>query len=89
MAEVLGVAELLDAQGDSDYEQADPYVVAMAWDIREHYSSSQIVVVSDDVIDRLPRKESVKTACERLNLECWRTPDFVAHVRVAVALPTG
>jgi len=82
MAEVLGAAQLIDAQGEK--EEADPYVVAMAYDIREHFPSTHVVVVSDDVRDRIPRKESVLTACIRLNIECWQTPAFVEHIRAII-----
>jgi hypothetical protein len=85
MAEVLGAAQLLDPQAER--EEADAYVVAMAWDIREHYTATTVFVVSDDVKDRMPRKESVRTACTRLAITCWSTTDFVEHVRSVIAGP--
>jgi hypothetical protein len=84
MAEVLGAAQLIDANGDDEYEEADPYLVAMAYDIQEHYPNSRVVVVSDDVKDRLPRKESVLTACTRLRIACIGASDFVDHLRNSV-----
>jgi hypothetical protein len=84
LAEVLGAAQLLDPQAER--EEADPYVVAMAWDIREHYPTSTVIVVSDDVKDRMPRKESVLTACKRLSITCWTTTDFVEYVRAQIGM---
>lgn len=84
MAEVLGAAQLIDANGDAEYEEADPYLVAMAYDIQEHYKDSHVIVVSDDVKDRMPRKESVLTACNRLELECIGASDFVEYLRTNV-----
>ena len=87
MADVLGAAQLLDPQGDSEFQEADPYVVAMALEIRDHYPQTRVIVVSDDVKDRLPRKESVQTACDALELECQRSSDFVAFMRTVLAGP--
>lgn len=84
VAEVLGAAQLLDPQAER--EEADPYVVAMAYNIRARYPATNPVVVSDDVRDRMPRKESVLTACKRLDLECWQTADFVEHIRSSMSL---
>ena len=84
MAEVLGAAQLIDANGEDDYEEADPYLVAMAFDISEHYPHARVIVVSDDITDRMPRKESVLTACNRLSLECWKASAFVEHMREKV-----
>ena len=57
-------------------EDADPYVVALALHTRER--GFDVVVVTNDVVDRLPIKISLATACARLNIE-WATPeDFLA-----------
>lgn len=81
MAEVLGAAQLVDAQGERENEEADPYVVAMAYELQERYPDTRVIVVSDDVIDRMPRKESVLTACEALEIECIGSAEFVAYMR--------
>ncbi len=81
MAEVQSVAQLTDPAGEAEYEPADPYVVAMAFEIAERYPDGEVIVVSDDYVDRMPRKESVQTACDRLGLECRRSVDFAEHMR--------
>lgn len=82
MAEVLGATpRLTDANADPATEEADPYVVALAYDISQHYADSRVIVVSEDVKDRMPRKESIAKACALLTLEHWQTEEFVQHVR--------
>jgi hypothetical protein len=78
VAEVLAVAQLVDAEAES--EVADPWVVAMAVELRQANPDARIVVASDDVVDRLPQKESIGTACERLGLELWSYEDLIAWV---------
>ena len=78
LAEAMGAAQLIDPQSENDYVDADPYVVAMALQIKEDFPWCRVVVVSDDVRDRMPRKESVRTACARLDLEHWTAEEFVA-----------
>lgn len=85
MAEVQGAAQLTDPDGDSEFEPADPYVVAMAWEITQHYPDSRVNVVSDDFVDRMPRKQSVAFACNELGIECWRSHDFVDYMRGVMA----
>jgi rRNA maturation endonuclease Nob1 len=76
VAEVLGAAQLTDPNSEGP-EPADPYVVAMALEIHEKCVSSQVVVVTEDRIDRMPVKESIVTACERLELKWCDTQEFV------------
>jgi hypothetical protein len=66
---------------EADTEVADPYVVAMAWEIQEASSNRRVIVVTDDRIDRMPAKESVVTACERLGISYCPTSAFVKWVR--------
>ena len=81
VANVLSVAsELIDADATGP-EPADPYVVAMALDLRAVYANARIVVASDDKINRLPLKLSIKTACGRLHIEFCEPPPFVEWVR--------
>ena len=54
---------------------------AMALEINRQYFTTRVIVVSDDVVDHMPRKESVKTACDRLDLEHWRAEQFVTFIR--------
>lgn len=89
MAEVQGAAQLTDPDGDSEFEPEDPYVVAMAWEITQHYPDSRVNVVSDDFVDRMPRKQSVAFACNELGIECWRSHDFVDYMRGVMANGTS
>lgn len=80
LAEVLGVApRLVDPEGEDDTEPADPYVAAMAYEIRERYNECQVIVATNDHIDHGGR-DSLTTACGRLGIECWRADEFVAWV---------
>ena len=79
LVEVLGVASQLievDAEGDI----ADPYVVALAYDLRERYPDTRVLVATEDKVDRLPRKIALTTACERLELEHVQMPGFLDWV---------
>lgn len=78
VAEVLGIAQLVDVEAEE--EVADPWVVAMALELREAHPGARVVVASDDVVDRLPQKESIGTACERLHLELWSCNELIAWV---------
>lgn len=79
--QVLGVApELVDLEATADREVADPYVAAMAVEIAARHEGCRVVVVTNDVVDRLPLKLSLRTACERLDVEVWTTADLVEWV---------
>ncbi|MFH5821734.1 DUF4411 family protein [Georgenia sp. AZ-5] len=78
IAEVLAVAQLVDLEAEDDTEVADPYVAAMAWQIRETHPQSRVVVATNDFVDRMPVKEALATACNRLAIEYWRADEFVA-----------
>ncbi|HEV2890449.1 MAG TPA: DUF4411 family protein [Frankiaceae bacterium] len=75
LAEVLGAAQLVDAEAED--EVADPYVVAMGLELRVSQPERRVVIASDDVVDRMPQKESIATACERLSLERWSCHEFI------------
>jgi Domain of unknown function (DUF4411) len=78
---VLQVAEqLVDAEATDDREVADPYVAAMACEIPHHHPDCRAAVATDDRVDRLPRKLSLATACDRLGLEHWTPEQFIAWV---------
>jgi hypothetical protein len=81
LAEVMGIAQLTDPEGESEFEVADPYVVAMAYDIAERHQDSKVVVATKDYVDRMPNKESIGTACDRLGLQWWKPPEFLEWVR--------
>lgn len=66
MAEVLGQQPgLLDPNAERNY--ADPYVVALAYELREVYPERDVLVATEDVKDR-PPLVSPGTACDRLGL---------------------
>jgi Domain of unknown function (DUF4411) len=81
LSKVLAVAQLVEADATKDI--ADPYVVAMACEIAEQ-PECRPVVATDDVVDRMPTKEALKTACDRLGIECWTCEELVAWVRAAM-----
>ncbi len=66
MAEVLTVAAgLLDP--NEERNQADPYVVAMAYELRERYPDHEVCVATENTVDR-PPLVSPGTACEWLEI---------------------
>lgn len=82
MSRVLEVAsELVEVDLTPDREVADPYVAAMALELTERHPNSRVVVVTDDVVDRLPLKISLRTACGRLSLQQCGLGPFVGWVR--------
>lgn len=77
LAEVLGVAPLLiDPDADLKTESADPYVIAMAWEIKERDSGYEVFVATNDYRDRLPRRQGMGGACDRLGLGWWKPEEF-------------
>lgn len=77
----LGAAQLTDPNAEPDIEPADPYIVAMALQIRDSNPGCAVYVVTTDRIDRMPPKESILTACNRLDLQCSTPEEFVAWLR--------
>ena len=67
--EVLRIApQLIDYEGTADREVADPYVAAMACEIRARHNGCRVIVATNDTVDRLPVKLSLATACDRLDI---------------------
>lgn len=82
MTRVLEVAsQLVEVNLPPDREVADPYVAAMALELRERHPDSRVVVVTDDVVDREPLKISLRTACGRLSLQQCGLRPVVEWVR--------
>lgn len=81
LAEALGAAQLTDPNAEPEIEPADPYVVAMALQIRDDNPGCHVYVVTTDRVDRMPAKESVVTACDRLTIACSTPEEFVIWVR--------
>ena len=81
LARVLAVAPLLvEADASAEREPADPYVAAMALQIAEQLPHCSVVVATEDVVDRLPLKIALGTACGQLGLKHRSTRDFIEWV---------
>lgn len=82
LADVLDVAERL-VEAEAIHEVADPFVVAMACDLADRYAEQdiEVVVVSEDTVDRLPHKLSILTACERVEIGHWQLEAFLDWLR--------
>lgn len=63
-----------------DKEDADPWVLALAFEL----TAKQITtcIVTEDVVDR--NRISIATACSRLDLDWCFTRDFLKHCGIAV-----
>lgn len=82
MAEILDVTyQLVEENSEPDNEPADPYIVAMAVELRRMEPPIDVVVATNDLVDRLPLKIALKTACDQLNIPCWTTEVFIEWVR--------
>lgn len=77
LAEAMGAAQLTDPTSEADREVADPYIVAMALEIAEKCPGVTVVVATEDRVDRMPLKESILTACGRLDIVCCTAEEFV------------
>jgi Domain of unknown function (DUF4411) len=79
--ELLG--EVMEVAGDviedrSASDPADPYVLALALQLQR--ADLSVTVVSDDIVDRLPLKISMATACKRLGLGRVGTEPFLSAI---------
>lgn len=74
-------AELVDVEATDDREVADPYVAAMAVEIAQRNVDCDVVVATNDIVDRMPVKLSLGTACSRLGLKCWTAEQLIDWVR--------
>ena len=59
-------------------EDADPYVVALAWQLKQE--GKNVLVVTEDRVDRASM--SIATACDSLGIAWVRLRDFVASLGV-------
>lgn len=81
--------ELVDPEGEA--EQADPYVVARAFELQDSFQGAR--VVTDDTISRLPVKASMAEVCDHyeipwINLAGFLGPDHLDIPRSQLT-PTG
>lgn len=82
LAKVLEVApEVVDLEATNEREVADPYVAAMAVEIEARHNGCRVVVATNDVVDRLPLKLSLLTACSRLGIEVCTLEQFIGWVK--------
>lgn len=75
--EVMRVAgDVIEADAEND--PADPYVLALALQLWRESHASDCHLVSEDKVDRVPVKISIRTACVRLGLNFMDTRDFAS-----------
>jgi len=80
LVEVLPtIARVVEADAEPNREPADPYVAAMAYELRAR--GYDVAVATDDCVDRLPIKIALTTACELLDLATWNCETFIEWVR--------
>ena len=77
LVRVLAVAHDL-VEVDNPNDAADPYVVAMALELAERHPESRVVLVTNDVVDRLPVKIALKTACDRVGVPSCPLESLIA-----------
>lgn len=78
LVRVLEVAaELVEVDSPPEREVADPYVAAMALELVERHPQCRVVLVTNDVVDRLPNKIALRTACARLGLPTCQISPFM------------
>lgn len=63
---------------DNTKDAADPYVLALALQLEDN--DIDAIVVTEDRINRLPRKISLKSACEIMDIEVCLTRDFIDRI---------
>lgn len=75
-------------EADAENDPADPYVLALALQLWREHEPRDCYVVSEDKVDRLPLKISIRTACRRLGLNFMDTRDFANAIRFGHVLRT-
>lgn len=80
--QVLGM--VMETAGDvvdasKDEEDADPYVLALALQLQS--IGYEVRVVTSDVVDRIPIRISLETACHRMSVRTLSPEDFVVAIR--------
>ena len=61
---------------DAENDPADPYVLALALQLWRENEAEECYVVTEDNVDRVPLKISIRTACTRLGLNCMDTRNW-------------
>ena len=65
---------------DAENDPADPYVLALALQLWRENEADECYVVTEDNVDRVPLKISIRTACARLGLNCMDTRNFAEAI---------
>ena len=77
--EVMMVApDVIEENAEND--PADPYVLALALQLWRENKAEEYYVVTEDNVDRVPLKISIRTACTRLGLNCMDTRNFAEAI---------
>jgi len=74
---------------DSKKDEADPYVISLAVDVKNkiideesEVNYSNVTVITEDRVDRLPRKISLRSACDILAINSINIESFLLKNRV-------
>ena len=65
---------------NAENDPADPYVLALALQLWRENKAEEYYVVTEDKVDRVPLKISIRTACTRLGLNCMDTRNFAEAI---------
>lgn len=77
--EVMRVAgDVIETNAEND--PADPYVLALTLQLWRENHASDCHLVSEDKVDRIPVKISIRTACVRLGLIFMDARDFTRAI---------
>ena len=60
---------------DNTKDAADPFILALALQLKDN--DWDVCVVTDDYIDRFPRKRSLRNACETMGIKVVQTVEFI------------
>ena len=72
---------------NAENDPADPYVLALALQLWRENKAEEYYVVTEDKVDRVPLKISIRTACTRLGLNCMDTRNFAGSYRIWTRSP--
>ena len=64
----------------AENDPADPYVLALALQLWRESEARECYIVTEDVVDRLPLKISIRTACLRLGRNYMDTREFARDI---------
>ncbi|MBS45218.1 MAG: hypothetical protein CMH83_19015 [Nocardioides sp.] len=80
LSDILAVApDLIDPDAEDSFEKADPYILALAFELRSADDPYDAVVATTDAVDRHPRI-ALATACGLCGVPVWDFDAFVQWV---------